>query len=263
VAQAARLLQKAWRQQAPLLRFRTQGPAANALDLATNDTELYSLEPLHTIPQPYLFTFSDGRRTIWAFDIRTLSHSMASGFPQHNPYTRERLPEAALNHLYARIEWLRRRKYQILHLSTDDLTEAQIWRQKVLDIFLKIEALGYYASNQWFHALSLHHHEQFYRRLFVLWEWRLGLSISQKELIVPGQGGGILSHRLFRYPVDDLPQKDKAWWERHNLALIEAFVSRSPDKEQRKLGALYVLMALVQVSREAAYALPWVLETIA
>lgn len=259
---AARLLQRLWRQQAPRLRFRNQGPAANALELATNESELYSLDCLASIPQPYLFTFSDDHKTIWAFDIRTLSHSMASGYPQQNPYTREKLPAPALQRLHARIEWLRRRKYQIFHLCSEELTEEQVWKQKVLDIFLKIEALGYYASNQWFHALSLWQQEEFYKKLFTLWEWRLGLTISEKERIVPGQGG-VLGHRLFRYPANELPRKEKGWWEKHNLGVIEALVSRSPDKEQRKLGALYVLMALVQVSREAAYALPWVVETVA
>jgi hypothetical protein len=214
------------------------------------------------VPRLYFFSFADKRHTIWAFDIRTLSHSMASGFPQQNPYTRDPLPPAALAALHARIEWLRGRKYQILHLNTDLLTPQQIWNQRVLDAFLKIEALGYYASNQWFHALSLLHHEAFYRRMYQLWEWRLGLTPTQKETIVPGhlEAGG---NRLFRFPPEAIPLKEKGWWERTNLGLIEAFVGRAADRESRRLGALYTLMGLVQVSREAARALPWVLESVA
>jgi hypothetical protein len=37
---------------------------------------------------------------------------------------------------------------------------------------------------------------------------------------------------------------------------------RFEDKEQNKMGVLYILMALVQVSRPAARALPWILESV-
>jgi hypothetical protein len=60
----------------------------------------------------------------------------------------------------------------------------------------------------------------------------------------------------------DAFDKTKAWWEKKNLALIEAFIGRAQDKEQRKLGAMYVLMALVQASRPAARALPWIVEML-
>jgi hypothetical protein len=60
----------------------------------------------------------------------------------------------------------------------------------------------------------------------------------------------------------DAFDKTKAWWEKKNLALIEAFIGRAQDKEQRKLGALYVLMALVQASRPAARALQWIVEML-
>jgi hypothetical protein len=38
---------------------------------------------------------------------------------------------------------------------------------------------------------------------------------------------------------------------------MEAFVTRAEDAEHQKMGVMYMLMALVQVSRAAAEALPW------
>ena len=258
-ASAARKIQAAWRAAAPLLRFSSQGPAANDIRLATNDTELYTLDPTHKIQSLYLFSFADSHKTVWAFDIRTLSHSMATGFPQQNPYTREGLPAAVLARLHRRIEWLRARKYQILHIEKDELTPEQAWNQRVLDVFLKIEALGYYVSNRWFHELTVPQHKAYYIRLYELWEWRLGLTPTQKEAVVPGHLAAGPA-RLFRFPPDSLPSKERVWWERTTLGLIEAFITRAVDRENRKLGALYVLMGLVQVSREAARGLPWVVE---
>lgn len=252
---AIKRIQRFWARAAPLNRMRRQGPAANCLDIAVNDTELYSLDTLSSIPQPYMISISDVRKSIWVFDIRTLVHSMATGFPSQNPYTRESLTDKALALIHQRIAWLRRRKYQILHVSTDTLTTEQCWNQKVLDIFLKIEALGYYVSCEWFHELGATDHRIFYHRMYSLWEWRLGLTRSEKERILPGP-------TPFSFSPEENREKSKHWWEKKNLAIMEEFITRSQDKEQQKLGALYVLMGLVQASRPAARALPWVLESV-
>jgi hypothetical protein len=249
-----RKIQSFWKRRAPLRRYRLQGPAANALDLATNQTDLYSLEPVALIPKVYLMSFADERKSIWIFDTRTLVHSMATGFPSQNPYTRDELTEVAKARIHRRITWLRSRKYHTLHINTDVLTPEQIWNQAVLDVFLKIEALGYYVSCDWYHDLSIQSHVLFYKALFRLWEQQLGLSRAEKEKIVPGY----TVTRLFRYDASDMLEKSKNWWAKKNLALIEAFATRGHHKEEQKMGAMYALMALVQVSRPAAIALPWI-----
>jgi hypothetical protein len=186
---------------------------------------------------------------------------MGTGLAQLNPYTREPLNEGTLKILHDRIEWLRSRKYQIRYISTDVLTPEQVWNQRVLDVFLKIEGLGYYVSCDWFHELIAYQHAALYSRLFNLWNYRLGLTPAQKDEIVP-RHNGTGEDRLFRYIPETLPRKDKHWWERHNIAILDALVSRAEDKDHRKLGALYVLMGLVQVSLPAARSLPWVAETV-
>lgn len=257
---AIKKIQALWRRHASYRRFRLQGPAMNALDLAVNDTELYSLDKVSTIPTPYFISFSDVRKVIWIFDIRTLVHSMATGFPSQNPYTRDELTERAKGLIHRRIAWLRSRKYHILHVNTDILTPEQSWKQVVLDIFLKIEALGYYVSCDWFHDMSIEAHTIFYRKLHDLWMWRLGLTRAQQEQIVPGHMSGG-TQRVFRIDISDTLEKSKGWWEKKNIAIIEAFITRAQDKEKQKMGAMYVLMALVQVSTAAARALPWIVDS--
>lgn len=249
---AVKTLLRFWRLYAPFRRYRSQGPAANALSLAINTTELYSLECVKTIPDIYRFSFSDSKQCIWLFDIRTLTHSLAKATPQQNPYTREPLSSAIMEKLHARIAWLRSRKYQIVYTNTDVLTPEQIWNQHVLDFFLKIEALGYYVSSDWFHAMSIQQHAVFYERLRNLWDWRLGLSLAEKDAIVPGHG------TLFRIVAKEYLFKSLRWWQTASITLIERFVTGSDRREKQTLGALYVLMALTAASAEAAAALPWV-----
>ena len=258
---AASQIQRAWRKAAPLLRWRAQGPAVNCLDLATNPNELYSFDPLSSIPRVYLFSFADERRAVWVFDIRTLAHAMGAGFPSMNPYTRETLPAAALRRLQARVTWLRARGYQIQHVNSDELTPEQLWNQRVLDLILKIEALGYYANTEWIHNLSKVQLIVLYKKLEDLWNWRLGLTPLQKEVIVPGYAGPG-EYRLFAFLAEDHFHKHRNWWLRQLVGVCEAFVSRGATADQHKLGAMYVLMGLVQVCREAAVALPWAFELV-
>ena len=68
--------------------------------------------------------------------------------------------------------------------------------------------------------------------------------------------------RIFRFDPSDAIDKGRVWWEKQNLSLITSFVTRAQDKENKKLGAMYVLMALVQVSPNAARALPWIVENL-
>lgn len=260
--QAIRLLQRCWRRIASRGRFLHQGPAANCLDLASNETEVYSLDVLNTIPKPYIFSFPDENKNIWVFDIRSLSHLVTEGNEIVNPYTRMPISSTALQKIHARLLWLRKRKYPILYVTGEDMTQDQIWNQKVLDVFFKMEALGYRASCRWFDEMTLADHVRFYRKLYRLWTYQLGLTPAEKEAVMPGYNVGMT--KLFRQTPDRLETQthDLRWWRRANLNLILDMLTRASQKSQQGLGALYVLMTLVQIIPEAAEAYPWILESL-
>lgn len=256
-------LQRVWRRFSSQSRFRRQGPAANLYAIASNQTEVYSLDTLDSIPKSFFFSFADEKKNIWAFDIRSLSHLVTEGNDIVNPYTRVPLDSKTLQTIHKRIMWLRERKYPILYATGENLTQDQIWNQKVLDVFFKMEALGYRASCRWFDEMTISEHMTFYRRLHRLWMYQLGLTAAEKEAIVPGYNTGM--SKLFRHTPDrmEADTHDLRWWRRANLNLILEFLSRAPQKSHQGLGALYVLMALVQVVPEAGEAYPWIVETLA
>lgn len=249
---AARKLQMFWRNRYAYIRFIQQGPAANAYSLATNDTELYTLDSITTITPLYFFSFADEKKNIWAFDIRSFAHLMAGGRSPSNPYTRENMSIATHQRLRTRLAWLRKRRYSTMHIQTDQLTAEQFWNQKVLDVFMKIEAFGYLVNCDWFHGLSQLGQRNLYSTLFHLWYLKLGLTPQQKQMIVPGH-----QNALFKFAPTENAHRDIKWWTKINLTLIDAFVSRAEDIENRKLGATYVLMGLVEASDDAAEAFPW------
>ncbi len=256
--QAVNRIQKVWIKWAARRRFLTQGPAANILEISQNDTEVYSLEPLATIPKVFLFSFADPSKTIWTFDIRSLSHLLTESSEPVNPYTRQPIEASVLHRIHTRLLWLRKRKYPTLHQTGENLTQAQLWNQKVLDVFFKMDALGYRASCRWFEDMEKDDHELFYARLYRLWTYQLGLTSHEKEEILPG------CTKIFKQTPERVitANHDLKWWRRTNLNMILEFISRGATKSQQALGALYVLMSMVQIMPEAAEAYPWILQTV-
>jgi hypothetical protein len=256
--QAVLSIQKFWKKWSARRRYLHQGPAANCREASQNSTEVYTLESLETIPTVFFFSFADDTKSIWSFDIRSLSHLLKEGTEPQNPYTRQPLLAKHLERIHSRLQWLRLRKYPILHETGENLTQEQIWNQKVLDVFFKMDALGYRASCRWFEEMDTEDHGVFYSRLYRLWTYQLGLSNQEKENILPG------STKIFKQTPDRAinSNHDIRWWRRTNLNMILEFITRGTTKSQQGLGALYILMAIVQVVPEAGEAYPWILESL-
>lgn len=258
---AATKVQSFWQRWKRIRAVRNQGPALFQRELSVNPTELYTLEPLSAVPALYYMSFADERRQIYGFDIRSLSKLYSIGQLSTNPYTREALSPAVLGKIRKRIEWLRKRKYNLLYTNGDILTPLQHWNQKVLDIFMRVDALGYYVSCDWFHEMDVEDHRAFYKYIYQLWYWRLGLSMQDRDLLVPGHATG--AQKLFRWNPEQIPPAQGAkhhWWEKVNLTLIESLIGSANEKERRKLGAMYVVMGLTHVNDEAARTFPWVVD---
>jgi hypothetical protein len=255
--QAVLQIQTFWKKWAAHQRFLRQGPAANSREISQNSTEVYSLENLQTIPLVFFFSFVDSSKSIWSFDIRSLSHILREASEPQNPYTRQNISPITLEKIHKRILWLRKRKYPALHETGENLTQEQIWNQKVLDVFFKMDALGYRASCRWFDDMETDDHEIFYCRLYRLWTYQLGLSQYEKEAILPG------NTKIFKMVPERviMANHDLRWWRRTNLNLILEFITKGTTKSHQGLGALYVLMSIVEAVPEAAEAYPWVRET--
>ena len=259
--QAARRIQSWWRRSLPFLLYKNQGPATNLQTISQNTTEVYSMEPINKIPKLFFFSYADNQKNIWSFDIRSLSHILAQGRVLENPYTREPFIAETIQKVRERIAYLRKRKYPVLYLQGDNLSQDQEWNQRVLDVFMKLEALGYSAACSWYHSLTLKDHMDFYTMMYELWNWKIGLSAAEKELIVPGH---MKAPKLFRWIPElvNLAGHNLRWWQKHNLWLIQTFIEKSSDKSKNALGAVYIIMGLVHVSEEASEAYPWIVDTI-
>jgi hypothetical protein len=256
---AAERLQRWWRIRCPLLRFRRQGPAINFPAIAANQTDIYTLDPVDQIPVLYRWSYADDKKHIWLFDVRSLSmahtqNSTATSIT--NPYTRETLPTAIQDHFRNWCEWLRGRKYCIIHSSTLELTEEQIWHQKVLDTTLKYDRMGYHMCLSWFETLSIRQLAMLYIQLWELWSFRLQLDPQIKAQVVPGWNH--TDTLLFKYTLTELYQRtERQWWLRTVLEVLDRLVSSAQTNEHKVLGALYGMTAFAQISQTVRQYYPW------
>jgi len=126
---------------------------------------------------------------------------------------------------------------------------------RIVDLFLAINALNYYSTPDWYFAMDAAAHRRYYAELHSIWALRAGLSEEQKERIVPDH-----RTRLFRIlSVADLTAEEIA---RLNASTMRMFVSSAVDKNDRIVGAMYVVSAMTLVNREAKEAYPWLYESV-
>ena len=256
--QFAEKIQNWWRVLAGIRRYRQLGPAGNIPAIAENQTDIYSLDAVTSIPLLYRWSYSDSNKHIWLFDIRTLCMSRADGQETAllNPYTREPIPANAEKQFYERCAWLRKRKYYLIHMDSVELTEDQLWHQTLLDVSLKYDMLGYHMCLSWFEELSLRQLAGFYVELWELWFFRLQLNNTVKNQVVPNWPANLFKHS----PQEVRQRIEKKWWQKTVLDLMNTLVSSAELKEHKTLGALYSMTAFAVISPNVRQHYPWLVD---
>jgi hypothetical protein len=127
---------------------------------------------------------------------------------------------------------------------------------KVVEIFVQMEELQYGADPEWFIALSLSDQKRFYLNLLDIWHHRAGLTQTDRERIVPSP------QQLFHWGISRITAIQQLSTIRTtNSYIMKKLVSSAADRNDRVLGAMYILTALTQVCPQAAEAFPWLFES--
>ena len=218
-----------------------------------NDTDFFSMEPLSELSPEYFISYPEAKQT-YGFDVRSLN-TIAHQETPLNPYTRSPIPGSVLEALRIRVAALEARGLPVRWAPLDPPTPEQQARMRIVDLFLAINDLNYYSTPEWYFAMDATAHRRFYTELHSIWATRAGLTEEQKERIVPDH-----RRRLFRIvSVADLTADEIA---RLNVSTMRMFVSSAVDKNDRIVGAMYVVSTLTLVNREAREAYPWLYESV-
>jgi len=256
---ASARIQSWWRQRAGHRRFRKQGSLVHAPSFAENTTDMFTLDPVADIPLLYRWSYKDTKGHRWLFDIRSLSMSAAHGNILVNPYTRDPIDGGAEIHFHERCAWLRSKKYCLVQSTEVEMTPEQERQQKILDVIMKYDVLGYHMCIHWFEELCVADLSYLYGELWDLWYYRLQLSPEIKSLVDPNWS--TQTNLLFKWRPSELRSRhDIRWWQKIVLELLDRFVSSATLKEHKTLGALYGITAFAIVSPNVRKHYPWLVE---
>lgn len=255
-----------------------------------NETDFYTLEPVRDIPYLEVYGFTDERAHLFVFHIHSITTLIMRGGGLDNepvnPYTREKIPDNIILEVlrYIRLQRILWPEIEILHPSLYKFlwkcggggisviqklyTQQQILQklhdirekpntQRAVALFAEIDLLGNYTSADWFLNLSIKEVYFYWNILYDLWLYRAGILADTKMQICPlhapfeGKNLTQMTDLTYGVVIDA------------TLYAMENMVYMSDNEEYRKLGCMYVLMALTVVSPEARVAFPYLFENIA
>ena len=228
----------------------------------TNETDFFTLEDIKDIPSAQFLSYKDKDDFIYGFDICSLYNMIVvEKMEKKNPYNRKDLPKNIIENMKS-IYQISKILGHTLNITIDntihDLTQEKKIELKCLDLFQKIDELGFITNSQWFLDLSRGRLRAYLRELMDIWNYRAQLSQETKRKVEPQRG-----NPFYNFNVQIILSQEKEQIQKKVLDIIEIFITRGETREDRSLGVYYVLGALTMVSIDAANSLPWLYESFA
>ena len=227
-----------------------------------NSTDFLTLKELKKLNIDQFYGYRDETGNIWGFNIKSIWNLIMHSKSRNevtNPYTRKKLPIKIYKDIEKMIKLgkiLNRNIITKLKEEPNNLSVKAKLKMKIVEIFQKIDDLGFITDCSWFANLSRIRLYRFVRELQDIWRYRAQLPQAQKRKILPPNGVlgiNLSGHHLGNYSITLLKKKV--------LLIIEQLLTKGVDEDARKLGAYYVLGSLTIVNNDAAASFPWLYET--
>jgi len=219
------------------------------LSTCNNETDILTFEDIKDIPLDYIYIYKDWKHKMkYAYDIRTIYHLLKMEKPAC-PYTCHEFGKRELYHLEDVIQ-IYKKKGISFEKEEIPMTEEQKIVMRMQNIFHQINLLDNYTTFEWFQKLNILKLYDFYRKAEDIWTYRLQLSKQERRKYVRNDVVFTTSKNVMKN------SKDIHFSQNVCLDIIEKFITEGVTREDRKLGAMWMLTALVEVSKEASEALP-------
>lgn len=257
-------IQKTCRRKLVYKYLKIHGPAAINRSLCNNDTDFASMEPIKDINYHQFISYKDNDNFIYGFDIASI-HNLYLTCDDDviiNPFNRNKLPKSIFKNMRAliRLGRILNISFNLEHSDDDNDSKHSPEKEvefKAITLFQCIDALGNYTDPNWFLALNKRKLLCFIKYLVDIWNFRAQLSRETQMQICPPHGypmNGLNIHRLQN-------EENVLIIKNILLDIMNNFVNSSPDKDNKCLGAFYVLSALTLVSFDAAASMPWLYQS--
>jgi hypothetical protein len=250
-----------------LQRFynRSHGPALKDRSLCTNNFDFLSMDQLTDIPKEQFFSYRDEDGFIYGFDLLSIYNLIykCDGIIK-NPFNNKPIEKKVIDDFRILIRLSRLFKIDIITEIADvtkEVSNKKSIELKALSTFQNIDALGNYSNAEWFLTLNREQLFRFIEELSEIWNFRAALTSQVKKNICPPYGNPFLNSRM---PALNVLRQNPNLDDIRNIILnvIKQFVETGIDKDNKCLGAFYVLGALTLVNNDAATSLPWLYQTV-
>lgn len=221
--------------------------------ICSNDTDILTFSSIYEIPDNYFYIFHDKvTNKKYGYDIRTLIQIMESEHASC-PYTFRLFDEDEKNTINSIKDHLIKSGL-VMDIEKAEMSPEEEVEMKIKDVFYQINMLDNYTNHIWFKKLELYQLIDLYVKMEDIWSYRSLMPLNAKKKIVKN---GI----AFNIPIGQI-RSIKSKIKIQNILLDEftRFITEGIDREEKKLGAILVLTGLVEVSNEAAYALPHLIQ---
>jgi hypothetical protein len=221
----------------------------------TNDSDILTMDSIYEIPIPYFYLFNDKvTKKYYGYDIRIFGSILYD--PTNNPKFVAKCPYTSRPFTIAEIvsieKYIEKLKVSGINLEIEKpkLSKEKEIEHKCVDIFSRMDLLDNYTNSDWFMKLDNKKLLDFYDTAKDIWSYRIQMPLENKKKIV--QDG--IAFTMPRSYLAKLPSKLAL----QNIVLreMDRFISEGINREEKKLGAMLMLTALVEVSNDAAQALP-------
>jgi hypothetical protein len=239
------------------------GPAFKNRSLCTNAFDFLSMDKISEIPSEQFFSFKDDDGFIYGFDLLSLYNLIykCNGAIK-NPFNTKPISSKVIEDLRTLLRLSRLFKIDICTEISDvtkEVSDKKSIEIRAVTLFQNIDALGNYSNSQWFLSLNRIQLIKFLRELIDIWAYRAPLSIETKRAICPPIGNPFtripsMATLQIMENLDDI--------RKSILDVMDKFVNSGIDKDNKCLGAYYVLGALTLVNSDAATSLPWLYQAL-
>ena len=219
--------------------------------VCVNTTDFLTLDSIYDIGHSYfcIYTCAKNNKLKYGFDLRSLSDLFEDNDNPKNPYTCNEFSPEFVKKVLARLDELKKSNVKT-SFEPPKLSEKQKITNYMVEIFQMFDLLDNYTDHRWFEDLNLYQLKDLYKKAEDIWNYRTQLPMEVKKKIV---NSGI----AFTTPVhvvDKIVNKSKLQY----LLLDEfkRFGTEGVTRDDKKLGAMLMLTAMVEVSPEAASAMP-------
>jgi len=229
------------------------GPGFLNRNNINNDCDFLTCLSHKETPIEYFFSYKDNDSFIYFFDIRSFKKLINNN--AKNPYNRQDIPRYIIYRMSKKINYLKRHNIS-LSLDEDPLPDKETPEGiniMINDIFIEISNQGYDIQQKWFLELNIYNLKKLYMNLEDIWNYRSELSILDKRRIVPPNGMVFIinSSNINSY-------NDRFHLIKIIINDVYKLIMTGQNIEDRKIGMMYFLIALGEVSSHCMIANPWI-----